>query len=106
MKLAGKQVKAEVAKEHLNSAPLDFAAVAKAAQAAADAANAKRAREVAAGKRLAAEGELCDGMGRQPLPLPCTQHPTPTLALALAPTQHLPKADRSEDHHRREDALR
>ena len=95
MKLAGKQVKAEVAKEHLNSAPLDFAAVAKAAQAAnhahpspnpspspnsspspnpnpnpnpgqaaADAANAKRAREVAAGKRLAAEGELCDGMGR------------------------------------------
>ena len=56
---AGAQVKVDVAP------PKDLAAVAKAAHAIHVANEQKRAREFAAGKELAAEGEICDGYGRR-----------------------------------------
>ena len=56
---AGAQVKVDVAP------PKDLAAVAKAAHAIHVANEQRRAREFAAGKELAAEGEICDGYGRR-----------------------------------------
>tara|TARA_B100000795_G_C22374493_1_gene277341 strand:- start:128 stop:457 length:330 start_codon:yes stop_codon:yes gene_type:complete len=44
---------------------VDLAAVARAAHAIHVASEQKRAREFAAGKELAAEGEICDGYGRK-----------------------------------------
>jgi hypothetical protein len=56
---AGAQVKVDVAP------PKDLAAVAQAAHAIHVANEQRRAREIAAGKELAAEGEICDGYGRR-----------------------------------------